>query len=162
MKSEKFPARCKTKFHSWRKRYGVTIPSAAHLFGVTEKTVRNWDKREAPALVQRMIHIFERDLGGLHPDWRGITLRPNGKLYLGAMVGSHSGPVGLSAEHIRNYPAAINRLHQLESSFEHQASELVYRVTRLGHRVEASHVIAYLQENQAKLIQQGECKAADS
>lgn len=155
MASEKFPARCKTKFQQWRKRYGVTIPSAAHLFGVTEKTVRNWDKREAPVLAQRMIHIFERDLGGLHPDWRGITIRPNGKLYLGAMVGSHSVPVGLSAEHIRNYPSAINRLHQLENSLEHQALELVRRVTRQGHSVDASHVISYLQESQTRLIPQG-------
>lgn len=148
MNGLKFPPRCKTKFQQWRKRYGVSPSAAAHLFGCTERSIRNWDKREAPPMILRMCDIFQRDLSGLHPDWRGISLRPDGKLYFATMVGTRSGPVGLTAEHIRNYPAAINRLHQLEASIERQAMELCMRVTRLGHRVDASHVLELMRESQ--------------
>jgi DNA-binding XRE family transcriptional regulator len=152
MNDLKFPARCKTKFQQWRKRYAVSIPDAAQLFGVTEKTVRNWDKREAPLLALRMVQIFERDLGGLHPTFRGISIRPDGKLYLGAMIGSRSGNVGLSAEHLRQYPAAINRLHQLENDIATRAHELVRQLHHLGHTIDVGQVVQALEKTSSVMI----------
>ena len=153
MNGLKFPARCRTKWQQWRKRYGVSIPDAAQLFGVTEKTVRNWDKREAPLLALRMVQIFERDLSGLHSTWKGISIRPDGKLYIvGAMVGSRSGTVGLTADHIRNYPAAINRLHQLENDLGFRAQELVIKLHHLGHTLDAHHVAQLIREDQPRML----------
>lgn len=153
MNGLKFPARCRTRWQQWRKRYGVSIPDAAQLFGVTEKTVRNWDKREAPTLALRMCDIFQRDLSGLHSTWRGISIRPDGKLYIvGAMVGSRSGTVGLTADHIRNYPAAINRLHQLENDIACRAQELVRQLHHLGHTIDVRQVVQALEGKQPAMI----------
>lgn len=153
MNGLKFPARCRTKFQQWRKRYGVSIPDAAQLFGVTEKTIRNWDKREAPLLALRMVQIFERDLSGLHSTWKGISIRPDGKLYIvGAMVGSRSGTVGLTADHIRNYPAAINRLNQMENDLGSRAQELVRQLHHLGHTIDVRQVVQSLEGKQPAMI----------
>jgi hypothetical protein len=130
----------------------VSPAAAAHLFDCTEKTIRNWDKREAPTLALRMCDIFERDLSGLHSDWRGISLRPDGKLYFATMVGSRSGPVGLSAEHIRNYPAAINRLHHLENDLAFRAQELVRQLHHLGHTIDVAQVVKALEGKQPAMI----------
>jgi hypothetical protein len=121
MRTEKFPARSKSAFQSWRKKNGVTVSAAAALFAVTERCIRNWDKRDAPPLAKRMIQIFSRDLGGLHPDWKGISIKPSGKMHFTAMVGGTRSQVGLSAEHMRHYPATINQLHQLENDAHAQA-----------------------------------------
>jgi hypothetical protein len=139
MKREKFPIRCKTKFHSWRKKYGMTIPYCAILFDVTEKSIRNWDKKDAPSWVFRMIHLFDRDLGGLHPDWKGITIKPNGKMYLGKRIGPSGASVGFSARHIKEYPNAINRLHMLENDIELVAREIVHRVER--HQIQQTNAL---------------------
>lgn len=58
MNGLKFPARCRTKFAQWRKRCNVSVPEAAQLFGCTERSIRNWDQREAPPMVMRMVQIF--------------------------------------------------------------------------------------------------------
>jgi DNA-binding XRE family transcriptional regulator len=152
MNGLRFPARCRTKFQQWRKRYGVSVPAAAQLFDVTEKTVRNWDKREAPTLALRMCDIFQRDLSGLHPSWSGISLRPDGKLYFATMVGARSGPVGLTADHIRNYPSAINRLHQLEADISTRAQELVRQLHHLGHRIDVAKVVQALEGKQPGML----------
>ena len=154
MNGLKFPARCKTKFQQWRKRYGVSPAAAAHLFGCTERSIRNWDKREAPPMILRMCDIFQRDLSGLHPSWSGISLRPDGKLYFATMVGARSGPVGLTADHIRNYPAAINRLHQLEADISTRAQELVRQLHHLGHRIDVAQVLQALEGKQPAMIAQ--------
>ena len=130
MKTEKFPKRCKTPFQSWRKKFAVSVPAAAHLFGVTERSVRNWDAKGCPDLVTRMIDLFDRDLGGLHPDWKGITIKPNGKMYLGSLSGPDRAVVGLSARHIREYPNAIAQLHHYENSTERLAYEVLRRAIR--------------------------------
>ena len=152
MNGVRFPARCKTKFQQFRKRHNLSVSAAAQLFGVTERSVRNWDQREAPLLVMRMVQIFERDLSGLHPTWKGISIRPDGKLYLGAMIGSRSGNVGLTADHLRNYPAAINRLHQLENDLACRAQELARQLHHLGHTVDANQLVQLISQDQPRLI----------
>ena len=153
MNGLKFPARCRTKFAQFRKRHNLSVPEAAQLFGVTERSVRNWDQREAPPMVLRMIQIFERDLSGLHSTWKGISIRPDGKLYIvGAMVGSRSGTVGLTADHIRNYPAAINRLHQLENDIATRAHELVRQLHHLGHSIDVHRVVEVLERKDPTMI----------
>lgn len=152
MNGLKFPARCRTKFAQFRKRHNVSVPEAAQLFACTERSIRNWDQREAPPMVMRMVQIFERDLGGLHPSFRGISIRPDGKLYLGAMIGSRSGNVGLTAEHLRQYPAAINRLHQLENDIATRAHELVRQLHHLGHSIDVGHVVQALEGKQPAMI----------
>lgn len=155
MNGLKFPARCRTKFQQWRKRHNVSVPEAAQLFGCTERSIRNWDQREASPMVMRMIQIFERDLSGLHSTWKGISIRPDGKLYIvGAMVGSRSGTVGLTADHIRNYPAAINRLHQLENDIATRAHELVCQLHHLGHSIDVAQVVKALEGQQPAMIAQ--------
>lgn len=129
MRTEKFPARCKSAFQTWRKKHGVSIGAAAHLFDVTEKSIRNWDKRDAPPLAKRIIQLLNRDLGGLHPDWRGISIRPNGKMYFKGLVGGESKQVGLSAEHIRHYPATINELNRIENE-AHAKARLINDAAR--------------------------------
>lgn len=104
-------------------------------------------------MVLRMVQIFERDLSGLHSTWKGISIRPDGKLYIvGAMVGSRSGTVGLSADHIRNYPAAINRLHQLENDLACRAQEFVRQLHHLGHTVDANQVAQLIREDQPRML----------
>lgn len=104
-------------------------------------------------MVLRMIQIFERDLSGLHSTWKGISIRPDGKLYIGgAMVGSRSGTVGLTADHIRNYPAAINRLHQLENDLACRAQELVRQLHHLGHTVDPAQVVQALEKTTPLMI----------
>lgn len=154
MKREKFPLRCKTKFHSWRKKYGMTIPDCAQLFDVTHRSIRNWDKTEAPSWVFRMIHLFDRDLGGLHPDWKGITIKPNGKMYLGKAIGPTGASVGFSACHIKEYPNAINRLHMYENDLEVIAREIVHRVQRqLIHQDDALHeALALIRSRRPELL----------
>lgn len=115
MRTEKFPARSKSAFQSWRKKNGITVSAAATLFAVTERCIRNWDKRDAPPLAKRLIQLFNRDLGGLHPDWKGISIKPSGKMHFSSIVGGTTTHVGLSAEHIRHYPSTINQLHQFEN-----------------------------------------------
>lgn len=152
MNGLKFPARCRTKFQAFRKRHNLSVPEAAQLFACTERSIRNWDQREAPPMVMRMVQIFERDLGGLHPSFRGISIRPDGKLYLGAMIGSRSGNVGLTAEHLRQYPAAINRLHQLENDIATRAHELVRQLHHLGHSIDVGQVVQALEGKQPAMI----------
>ena len=153
MNGLKFPARCRTKFQQWRKRFNVSVSEAAQLFGCTERSIRNWDQREAPLMVLRMVQIFERDLSGLHKTWKGISIRPDGKLYIvGAMVGSRSGTVGLTADHIRNYPAAINRLHQLENDLACRAQELALQLHHLGHTVDANQLVQLIRQEQPRML----------
>ena len=154
MKREKFPLRAKTKFQSWRKKYGMTIPYCSTLFDVTEKSIRNWDKKEAPSWVFRMINLFDRDLGGLHPDWRGISIKPNGKMYLGKAIGPTGATVGFSARHIKEYPNAINRLHMYENDLEVIAREIVHRVQRqLIHQDDAlNEALALIKSRRPELL----------
>lgn len=155
MNGLKFPSHSRTKFQQWRKRHNVSVPEAAQLFGVTERSVRNWDQREAPPMVMRIVQIFERDLSGLHSSFKGISIRPDGKLYIvGAMVGSRSGTVGLTADHIRNYPAAINRLAQLENDIALRAQELVRQLHHLGHSIDVDQVVQALEGKQPAMIAQ--------
>ena len=106
-------------------------------------------------MVMRMVQIFERDLSGLHSSFKGISIRPDGKLYIvGAMVGSRSGTVGLTADHIRNYPAAINRLHQLENDIATRAHELVRQLHHLGHSIDVGQVVKALEGKQPAMIAQ--------
>jgi hypothetical protein len=134
MRTEKFPARSKSAFQSWRKKHGVTVHDAASLFAVTERCIRNWDKKDAPPLAKRMIQIFTRDLGGLHPSWKGISIKPNGKMYFKGMVGGQSQNVGLSADHIRHYPATINQLHQIENDAHAQARLIQDKLRKLQYQ----------------------------
>lgn len=104
-------------------------------------------------MVMRMVQIFERDLSGLHSSFKGISIRPDGKLYIvGAMVGSRSGTVGLTAAHIRNYPAAINRLHQLENDIASRAHELVRQLHHLGHSIDVAQVVQALEKTSPVMI----------
>lgn len=130
MKPETFPKKCKTPFQSWRKKYAVNVASAASLFGVTERSIRNWDTRGCPEMVTRMMDLFDRDLGGLHPAWKGISIKPNGKMYLGSLIGPTRSVVGLTAQHIREYPNAIGQLHRYENNAEFLASEVLRRAIR--------------------------------
>jgi DNA-binding transcriptional regulator YiaG len=90
----------KSDFAQFRGKFFLSIPKAAELFGVTERTVRNWDRDGAPAMAMKLAAVYRRDLSGYHPDWKGFTIGVNGKLY---------GPnkVQLSAEHIRHWRACV-------------------------------------------------------
>lgn len=104
-------------------------------------------------MVMRMVQIFERDLSGLHSTWKGISIRPDGKLYIvGAMIGSRSGTVRLTADHIRNYPAAINRLNQMENDLASRAQELVRQLHHLGHTIDVRQVVKALEGKQPAMI----------
>jgi hypothetical protein len=81
-----------------------------------------------------MIQIFTRDLGGLHPSWKGISIKPNGKMYFKGMVGGQSQNVGLSADHIRHYPATINQLHQIENDAHAQARLIQDKLRKLQYQ----------------------------
>jgi phage terminase Nu1 subunit (DNA packaging protein) len=155
MRTETFPKRCKSPFQSWRKKNGILVHQAAHLFGVTERSVRNWDTRGCPDLVNRMIDLFERDLGGLHPDWKGISIKPNGKMYLGSLFGTTNRVVGLTAEHIRQYPHAIQALSQLESSAERRAQEVLRRAIRARRQLTIEELEKLAYEGESRLETDG-------
>jgi plasmid maintenance system antidote protein VapI len=90
----------KSDFAQFRGKFFLSIPKAAELFGVTERTIRNWDHDGAPTIAMKLVAVYRRDLSGYHPDWKGFTIGVNGKLY---------GPnkVQLSAEHIRHWRACV-------------------------------------------------------
>jgi DNA-binding transcriptional regulator YiaG len=90
----------KSEFAKFRSKFFLSIAQAAELFGVTERTIRNWDANGAPPIAMKLVAIYQRDLSGYHPDWRGFKIGVNGKLY---------GPnqVQLSAEHIRHWRACV-------------------------------------------------------
>lgn len=69
-------------FLALRRRYFVSQARAAEIFGVTARTVRNWERRDAPRWVLAWLRIaYERDLGTIHPDWAGWRIGLDGKLH---------------------------------------------------------------------------------
>lgn len=108
---------------------------AAFYFEVSLRTITNWDNSDAPDWAYRLIQITSRDLGGFHPSFRGISVKANGKMYLGARLAG-GGNVGLSAEHLKHYPAVIRRLHELENNFHAQAAEIVHQARRINRALD--------------------------
>lgn len=97
-------------FLKLRRRYFVSQARAALVFGVTVRTVRNWERREAPRPVLAYLQIaYERDLGAIHPDWRGFRIGLNGKLY---------GPekLQISAWHLRHWRECVGRAWEAAGS----------------------------------------------
>ena len=69
------------EFKRIRRQRRISTKDAARLFEVTERTIRNWDRRGAPRLAMRLLCEVEGRLDALHPDWKGWTISTNGKLY---------------------------------------------------------------------------------
>jgi hypothetical protein len=60
----------------------VSQRKAAEVFGVSVRTVRNWERKEAPKPALAWLRIaYERDLGCIHPDWSGWRIGLDGKLH---------------------------------------------------------------------------------
>lgn len=135
MTSPKPRTRAKSKFQSWRYKVGMNKAQAAFYFEVSLRTITNWDNSDAPDWAYRLIQITSRDLGGFHPSFRGISVKANGKMYLGARLAG-GGNVGLSAEHLKHYPAVIRRLHELENNFHAQAAEIVHQARRINRALD--------------------------
>lgn len=63
------------------KTYLANDRRCAEFFGVTTRTVRNWDEKGAPLMAMRLLHLRFGDLSTVHPDWRGFRICENGKLW---------------------------------------------------------------------------------
>lgn len=75
------PRKAHSEFWRQRRKFYISTQAAAELFTVTERTIRNWDRRGAPAWAMRELLIRDRCLGGIHPAWQGFRIGWNGKLY---------------------------------------------------------------------------------
>jgi hypothetical protein len=84
----------RTEFGRLRAKYFMTLQQAAELFSVTVRTIRNWDRRKAPAYATRELLRRDRSLSGFHPAWAGFRIGWDGALY---------GPnrIRISPEHLR-------------------------------------------------------------
>ena len=71
-----------SQFLTLRKRYFVSQAKAATTFGVTARTVRRWERKDAPRPVLAWLRIaYERDLGAIHEAWAGWHIGLDGRLY---------------------------------------------------------------------------------
>lgn len=75
------PRKAHSEFWKMRRKFYISNNDAAELFGVTPRTIRNWDRRGAPAWAMRELMIRDRCLGGIHPAWLGFRIGWNGWLY---------------------------------------------------------------------------------
>ena len=73
--------RKRTEFGRLRAKYFMTPQQAAEQFGVTVRTIRNWDKIKPNRLALRELMRRDRDLGGLHPSWAGFRIGWDGAPY---------------------------------------------------------------------------------
>lgn len=71
----------RTEFGRLRAKYFMTLQQAAELFSVTVRTIRNWDRRKAPAYATRELLRRDRSLSGFHPAWAGFRIGWDGALY---------------------------------------------------------------------------------
>lgn len=55
---------------------GLNRKQVAWLFDVTEKTIRNWEKKGAPVYVNRFMKLFDGRLDFFGPQWQGLRITP--------------------------------------------------------------------------------------
>jgi len=63
----------------FRSRYrfvGLTSSKVAELFSVTERTIRNWEKKGAPPYVDKFLMLYEGRLDFFGKAWIGFRLTP--------------------------------------------------------------------------------------
>jgi hypothetical protein len=110
--------RVKSQFHMLRVQFGLRDRAvAAEYFGVSERTITNWDRDGAPDLAMKLLMCRTRSLSALHPDWHGFTIGANGKLY---------GPnrLQLSAEHLRHHAEASREVEYLRAEVSRLRAQL--------------------------------------
>ena len=71
----------KTEFEKLRGKLFISRKDAAVLFEVTERTIRNWEKKKAPQWALRELMRQDRQLSGYHPAWNGFKIGWDGWLY---------------------------------------------------------------------------------
>jgi hypothetical protein len=71
----------KSEFEKLRGKLFISRKQASELFSVTERTIRNWDQKNAPAWALRELLRHDRQLSGYHPAWNGFRIGWDGWLY---------------------------------------------------------------------------------
>jgi hypothetical protein len=74
------PRRKLSEFGRLRRKYRLSLDDCAELFGVTTRTIRNWDYREPKPLILDRLRQRDRHLSALHPAWTGFKIDLKGKL----------------------------------------------------------------------------------
>jgi hypothetical protein len=65
-------------FYTLRKEAGITRVTAAKLFEVSERTIKNWDKdNKPPKAVFLYLHVLTGRLDHLGPAWKGFRFVDN-------------------------------------------------------------------------------------
>jgi hypothetical protein len=77
-------------FGKWRRKHFVSDEEAAQLFEVHQRTIQRWDYEGAPTLAMRQVDLWNRDLGGIHPRWKGWKIDKNGRLVGRKLPGAKS------------------------------------------------------------------------
>jgi hypothetical protein len=117
----------KSDFLKWREKNGISLAQASEYFACTPRSIRNWDKNGAPALVMRLIALAgRRDLSGFHPSWKGWTISHTGKMH---------GPGGAVVPGPRNLVsilAAVEDYELLRGDIERQERERMQARSRIG------------------------------
>lgn len=89
------------------KKHFIDSKRAKAFFFISEKTARRWYRHGAPLhVVEYLKVVCERNLAGIHPDWKGWRIGFNGKLYGHGMQ--------IRPEMLKHWHEWIMRLNELE------------------------------------------------
>lgn len=97
-------------FHRLRVKVGLADKArCAELCGVTERTIENWDKKGAPFIAERLLHLYDKkDCGGVGPSWTGFLFSR------GRLVNTRHGLI-FDGDRLKLWPSVLRQLERLEA-----------------------------------------------